>query len=179
MVPGMKTRWCKKTATDPITSPSGTFAHVIVTPQTLSDETQPPGDTQTFVEETQKRSKAGKANRSLLPYNYTSGSHSFPIAMSLKVDENGELNFSEFYLKSHKSKKTNEWIDPKCGELHDAMVNLQAIATAAGILSTQEELSRQVLGQRKNYLCGFGIGPRPYSPSDSAAQYCDKQMEAM
>ncbi|KAI7982205.1 hypothetical protein LOK49_LG15G00499 [Camellia lanceoleosa] len=32
-----------------------------------------------------KRSKAGKANRSLLPYNHTSGSRSFPIAMSLMV----------------------------------------------------------------------------------------------
>ncbi|KAL7264764.1 hypothetical protein ACSBR1_002669 [Camellia fascicularis] len=92
-----------------------------------------------------KRSKAGTANRSLLPYNHTSGSRSFPIAMSLMVDENGELNFPEFYSKSHKSKKTNEWIDPK-------------FATDAGIPLTQEELSRQVLGQRKNYLCGFGIG---------------------
>ncbi|KAL7224091.1 hypothetical protein ACSBR1_025531 [Camellia fascicularis] len=59
-----------------------------------------------------KRSKAGKANRSLLPYNHTSGSRSFPIAMSLM----------------------------------DAMVNLQASATNAGIPLTQEELSRQVLG---------------------------------
>ncbi|KAL7202067.1 hypothetical protein ACSBR1_033694 [Camellia fascicularis] len=270
MVPGMKTRRRKKIATDPIASTSGTFAPVVVTPQTLSDETQPPDDTQTCMEETQahgvgksnsnhvrgptvgkgvqkrltrnkgeklhvyvnrmlnaltggnatpatnelglqirrlcplkgvkswkkidqsikdavvqavlntieigedfhtdqqaqeiidtkvyllykdwrytlkqhyeklieegvddpyshppkgvclddwkhmidKRSKAGKANRSLLPYNHTSGSRSFPIAMSLMADENGELDFSEFYSKSHKSKKTNEWIDPKCG----------------------------------------------------------------
>ncbi|KAL7162088.1 hypothetical protein ACSBR2_042544 [Camellia fascicularis] len=92
-----------------------------------------------------KRSKAGKTNRSLLPYNHTSGSRSFPIAMSLM----------------------------------DAMVNLQATATDAGIPLTQEELSRQVLGQRKNYLRGFRIGPRPYSPSDSAARSRDKQMEAM
>ncbi|KAL7204489.1 hypothetical protein ACSBR2_017545 [Camellia fascicularis] len=288
MVPGMKTGRCKKTTTDPIASPSGTFAPVVVTPQTLSDETQPPDDTQTCVEETQahgvgktivvleklhvyvnrmlnaltggnatpatnelglqirrlcplkgvkswkkidqsikdavvqdtfeigedfhtdqqaqeivdtkayilyknwrytlkqhyeklveegvdvlyshppkgKRSKAGKANRSLLPYNHTNGSRSFPIAMSLMADENGELDFSEFYSKSHKLKKTNEWIDPKC-------------ATDAGIPLTHEELSWQVLGQRKNYLRGFGIGPRPYSPSDSAARSRDKQMEAM
>ncbi|GMP82747.1 hypothetical protein CsSME_00036922 [Camellia sinensis var. sinensis] len=53
MVPGMKTRWRKKIATGPIATPSGTSAHVIVTPQTLSDETQPSDDTQTFVEETQ------------------------------------------------------------------------------------------------------------------------------
>ncbi|KAL7184634.1 hypothetical protein ACSBR2_026726 [Camellia fascicularis] len=87
-----------------------------------------------------KHSKAGKANQSLLPYNHTSGSR------SLMADENGELDFPEFYSKSHKSKKTNEWIDPKCGELHDAMVNLQATATDAGIPLTHEELSRQVLG---------------------------------
>ncbi|KAI7988707.1 Ethylene-responsive transcription factor 5 [Camellia lanceoleosa] len=53
MVLGTKTRWCKKTAIDPVASPSGTFAPVIVTPQTLSNETQPPDDTQTFVKETQ------------------------------------------------------------------------------------------------------------------------------
>ncbi|KAL7209557.1 hypothetical protein ACSBR1_031163 [Camellia fascicularis] len=66
--------------------------------------------------------------------------------MSLMVDENGELEFSELYSKSHKSKKTNEWIDPKCGELHDAMVNLQGTAMDARIPLTHEELSRQVLG---------------------------------
>ncbi|CAL5394688.1 unnamed protein product [Camellia sinensis] len=274
MVPGMKTGRRKKTATDPIASPSGTFAPVVVTPQTLFDETQPPDDTQTCVEETQahsvgksnsnrlhgptvgkglqkrltrkkgeklhvyvnrmlnaltggnatpvtnelglqirrlcrlkgvkswkkidqsikdavdtfeigedfhsdqqaqdiidtkayllykdwrytlkqhyeklveegvddpfshppkgvclddwkhmidvtwkdeshlKCSKAGKANWSLLPDNHTSGSRSFPIAMSLLADENGELDFPEFYSKSHKLKKTNDWIDPKCG----------------------------------------------------------------
>ncbi|GMP53417.1 hypothetical protein CsSME_00018872 [Camellia sinensis var. sinensis] len=93
-----------------------------------------------------KRSKAGKANRSLLPYNHTSGSRSFPIVMSLMVDENGGLDFLKFYSKSHKSKKTNEWIDPKCGVLHDVMVNLQATAMDAGIPLTQEELSWQVLG---------------------------------
>ncbi|XP_028089560.1 uncharacterized protein LOC114289918 [Camellia sinensis] len=32
-----------------------------------------------------KRSRAGKANRGMLPYNHTSGSRSFPIAMSLMV----------------------------------------------------------------------------------------------
>ena len=52
MLPGIKTWQRKKTATNPIASPSGTSAHVIVIPQTLSDETQPPDDTQTFVEET-------------------------------------------------------------------------------------------------------------------------------
>ncbi|KAL7187196.1 hypothetical protein ACSBR1_037298 [Camellia fascicularis] len=52
MVPGTKIGRCKKTTIDPIASPSGTPAHVIVTPQTLSDETQLSDDTQTFVAET-------------------------------------------------------------------------------------------------------------------------------
>ena len=59
------------------------------------------------------------------------------------------------------------------------MVHLQATATDAGIPLTHEELSRQVLGQRKNYLRGFGIGSQPYSPSNSAARSCDKQIETM
>ncbi|KAL7174427.1 hypothetical protein ACSBR2_033645 [Camellia fascicularis] len=236
MVPGMKTGRRKKTATDPIALPSGTFSPVVVTPQTLSDETQSPDDTQTCVEETrahgvgkrtsnrvrsptvgkgvQKRLTRKKreklhvyVNRML---NALTGGNATPatnelglqirrlcplkgvkswkkidqsikdaVVQAVLADENGELDFSEFYSKSHKSKKTNEWIDPKCGELHDAMVNLQVTATDAGIPLTHEELSRQVLGQRKNYLCGFGIGPRPYSPSDSVARSRDKQMEAM
>ncbi|GMQ04346.1 hypothetical protein CsSME_00049794 [Camellia sinensis var. sinensis] len=53
MVPGTKTGRRKKTTTDLIASPSGTFAPVVVTPQTLSDKTQPPDNTQTCVEETQ------------------------------------------------------------------------------------------------------------------------------
>ncbi|GMP54847.1 hypothetical protein CsSME_00019878 [Camellia sinensis var. sinensis] len=61
MVPGMKTGRRKKIATDPIASPSGTFAPVVVTPQTLSDETQPSDDTQTCVEETQAHG-VGKSN---------------------------------------------------------------------------------------------------------------------
>ncbi|KAI7982216.1 hypothetical protein LOK49_LG15G00500 [Camellia lanceoleosa] len=61
MVPGMKTGRRKKTAIDPIASPSGIVAPIVVTPQTLSDETQPPDDTQTCVEETQAHS-VGKSN---------------------------------------------------------------------------------------------------------------------
>ncbi|KAL7212852.1 hypothetical protein ACSBR2_015529 [Camellia fascicularis] len=48
-----------------------------------------------------------------------------------------------------------------------------------GFIPNVEELSQQVLGQRKNYLRGFGIGPQPYSPSNSAARSHDKQMEAI
>ncbi|KAL7230021.1 hypothetical protein ACSBR2_008547 [Camellia fascicularis] len=105
-----------------------------------------------------KRSKVSKANRSMLPYNHISRSQSFPIAMSNMMRncsfekymnhscENEELDFPEFYAKSHKSKKTNEWIHPKCGELHNEMVNLQVVATEGGTPLRQEELLRQVLG---------------------------------
>ncbi|KAL7213951.1 hypothetical protein ACSBR1_026390 [Camellia fascicularis] len=41
------------------------------------------------------------------------------------------------------------------------MVNVQAAAIESGTLLTQEELSRQVLGQKKRYLLGFGSGPQP------------------
>ncbi|KAL7183816.1 hypothetical protein ACSBR2_026067 [Camellia fascicularis] len=79
-----------------------------------------------------KRSKAVKENRGMLPYNHTSGSRSFPIAMSLMDD----------------------------------MVNLQVVATDAGLPLTHEELSRQVLGAKKNYLRRFGIGPQPSSTGE-------------
>ncbi|XP_028076590.1 uncharacterized protein LOC114278686 isoform X2 [Camellia sinensis] len=121
-----------------------------------------------------KRSKAGKANRSLLPYNHTSGSRSFPIAMSLMMKMRSWI-FRNFIPNHTNRRKQTNGLIPNV----DAMVNLQATATDAGIPLTQEELSRQVLGQRKNYLCGFRIGPRPYSPFDSAARSRDKQMEAM
>ncbi|KAL7250049.1 hypothetical protein ACSBR1_012116 [Camellia fascicularis] len=99
-----------------------------------------------------KCSKAGKANRGMLPYNHTSGSRSFPIAMSLMANEDGDIDFPKFYKKSHKSKKMGDWIDPKCGEVHDDMVNLQVVATDAGLPLTHKELSRQVLGAKKKLL---------------------------
>ncbi|KAL7192898.1 hypothetical protein ACSBR2_024666 [Camellia fascicularis] len=69
----------------------------------------------------QKQSKAGKSNRSQLPYNHTNGSRSFPIAMAAMVAKTGELDFLKFYEDSHTSKKTNDWIHPKCGELYVSM----------------------------------------------------------
>ncbi|CAL5378063.1 unnamed protein product [Camellia sinensis] len=126
-----------------------------------------------------KRSTAGKANRGMLPYNHTSGSRSFPIAMPLMANEDGDIDFLEFYKKAHKSKKTGDWIDPKCGELHDDMVNLQVTATVAGLPLTHEEISRQVLGEKKNYLRGSGVGPQPSSTASSAARARDKHMELM
>ncbi|CAL5428865.1 unnamed protein product [Camellia sinensis] len=125
----------------------------------------------------QKRSKARKSNRSQLPYNHTNGSRSFPIAMAAMVAKNGELDFPKFYEDSHTSKKTNDWIHPKCRELHQEMVNVQAAAIELGMPLTQEEISRQVLGQNKRYLLGFGSGPQPSTIFASRAH--DKDMEAM
>ncbi|KAL7241134.1 hypothetical protein ACSBR2_006708 [Camellia fascicularis] len=61
----------------------------------------------------------------------------------------------------------------------DDMVNLQVVATDAGLPLTHEELSRQVLGAKKNYLRGCGIGPQPSSTASSAARARDKHMESM
>ncbi|KAL7171316.1 hypothetical protein ACSBR2_036048 [Camellia fascicularis] len=57
------------------------------------------------------------------------------------------------------------------------MVNLQAATTESGTPLTQEELSRQVLGEKKKYLLGFGIGPQLCTIA--ALRACDKDMEAM
>lgn len=51
MVPGLKTGRCKKASSN-IVSASAASAHDIATLMTLSDETQPPDDTQTVVDET-------------------------------------------------------------------------------------------------------------------------------
>ncbi|CAL5420730.1 unnamed protein product [Camellia sinensis] len=91
----------------------------------------------------QKRSKAGRSNRSQLSYNHTNGSRSFPIAMAAMQE----------------------------------IVNVQAAAIESGTPLTQEELSRQVLGQKKRYLLGFGSGPQPSTIAASRAH--DKDMEAM
>ncbi|KAL7234177.1 hypothetical protein ACSBR1_017716 [Camellia fascicularis] len=115
-----------------------------------------------------KRSKAGKANRGMLPYNHTSGSRSFPIAMSFMANEGGDIDFFEFYKKSHKFKKTGDWIDPKC-----------VVATDARLPLTHKKQSRQVLGAKKNYLRRFGIGPQPSSTTFSVARAHDKHMESM
>ncbi|GMP74247.1 hypothetical protein CsSME_00031714 [Camellia sinensis var. sinensis] len=53
MVPGLKMGRRKKPASGNNASTSATSAHDIATPLTFSDETQPPDDTQTVVEETQ------------------------------------------------------------------------------------------------------------------------------
>ncbi|CAL5330161.1 unnamed protein product [Camellia sinensis] len=198
MVPGVKTGRRKRATSGNVLSTSEASPQESGTPMMFSDETQPPDDTQTVVEETQpggvvgqtsdkfvigddfdndeqaqqildrkayflykdwrynlkqefleleekgvddpysrppsgvsledwkylidvawkdeshlKWSTAGKANRGMLPYNHSSGSRSFPIAMSLMENEDGDIDFPEFYKKAHKSKKTGDWIDPK------------------------------------------------------------------
>ncbi|KAL7240735.1 hypothetical protein ACSBR2_006393 [Camellia fascicularis] len=118
----------------------------------------------------QKRSKTGKNNRSQLSYNHTSGSRSFPITMVAMVAKGGDLDFPKFYEDSHTSKKMNDCIHLKCGELH-------VIATKSGMPLTREELSRQVLGEKKRYLLGFGIGPQPSTIAASRAR--DMDMEAI
>ncbi|KAF5935166.1 hypothetical protein HYC85_026295 [Camellia sinensis] len=57
------------------------------------------------------------------------------------------------------------------------MVNVQAAAIESGTPLTQEEISRQVLGQKKRYLLGFGSGPQPSTIFATRAH--DKDMEAM
>ncbi|KAL7249315.1 hypothetical protein ACSBR1_011466 [Camellia fascicularis] len=61
----------------------------------------------------------------------------------------------------------------------DDMVNLQVVATDAGLPLTHEELSRQVLGAKFFYLRGCGIGPQPSSTTSSAARARDKHMESI
>ncbi|CAL5412425.1 unnamed protein product [Camellia sinensis] len=93
------------------------------------------------------------------------------------VAKDGELDFPKFYEDNHTSKKTNDWIHLKCRELHQEMVNVQAAAIKSGTPLTQEEISRQVLGQKKRYLLGFGSGPQPSTIFATRAH--DKDMEAM
>ncbi|KAL7173758.1 hypothetical protein ACSBR2_033086 [Camellia fascicularis] len=61
--------------------------------------------------------------------------------------------------------------------LGQEMVNVQVTAIESGTPLTQEELSRQVLGQKKRFLLGFGSGTQPSTIAASRAR--DKDMEAM
>ncbi|CAL5385083.1 unnamed protein product [Camellia sinensis] len=119
-----------------------------------------------------KCSKASKANRGVLPYNHTSGSRSFPIAMSLMANDDGDIDFPEF-IRNHTSRRRRET------GLTPNVVSYMFVATDAGLPLTHEELSRQVLGTKKNYLRGCGIGPQPSSTTSSAARARDKHMESM
>ncbi|KAL7238371.1 hypothetical protein ACSBR2_004468 [Camellia fascicularis] len=100
------------------------------------------------------------------------------------VDTKAYLLYKDwrYTLKQHFKKLVKEGVDdpyshPPTGVCLDDWKHMIDVAWKDD--SHLEELSRQVLGQRKNYLRRFGIGPQPYSPSDSAARSRDKQMEAM
>ncbi|CAL5348458.1 unnamed protein product [Camellia sinensis] len=108
----------------------------------------------------------GKLNRSKLPYNHSSGSRSFPAAMSIEVKENGGFlpDICDFYKDTHQHKKTKEWIDPICvSQLQEQMTMVRDESIESGTLMTQENISRVVLGKKKGYLRGFGVGPKPSS----------------
>ncbi|CAL5324304.1 unnamed protein product [Camellia sinensis] len=111
------------------------------------------------------RYDAGKLNRSKLPYNHSSGSRSFPAAMNIAVKENGGLlpDICNFYKNTHQNKKTKEWIDPICCDLHEQMTMVRDESIESGTPMTQEDISRVVLGKKKGYLRGFGVGPKPSS----------------
>ncbi|KAH7845125.1 hypothetical protein Vadar_031752 [Vaccinium darrowii] len=141
-----------------------------------------------FGDETwKKRSLAGQKNRTKLPHNHTLGSRSLPAAMTIEADKNQEAippeerlplvdrlpDFCDTYKASHTLKDTQDWIDTICKEKHMVVVRDQA--KQSGTPLTAEELSRAVLGERKNYIRGFGNGPKPFtyiskSKSDLARQ---------
>ncbi|KAL7176596.1 hypothetical protein ACSBR2_030018 [Camellia fascicularis] len=95
-----------------------------------------------------RRYDAGKNNRSKLPYNHTSGSRSFPAAMSIA----------------------------------EQMTRVRDESIEAGTPMRQEDISRVVLGKKKGYLRGFGVGPKPSSCDSgfsAASQARDEQLKRL
>lgn len=86
-----------------------------------------------------RRYDAGKLNRSKPSYNHTSGLRSFPAAMSIAVKENGGLlsDICNFYKDTHQNKKTKEWIDPICYDLHEQMTMVRDESIEFGTLMTR------------------------------------------
>lgn len=113
------------------------------------------------------------------------------ISFMFQDAKEGKVNFAEFYAITHK-KKNKEWIDPICSEkyvsikpfytyanmtiylifilllkLQEQMKDMQELGTQSGLPFTPEDISVEVLGRRKGYLRGFGVGPKPsFAPSD-------------
>lgn len=136
-----------------------------------------------FGDETwKKRSLAGQKNRTKLPHNHTLGSRSLPAAMTIEADKANKNeeglplpleerlplvdrlpDFCDTYKVSHTLKETQDWIDPICKEKYLQMVALSDEAIQSGTPLTSEGLSRAVLGERKNYIRGFGNGPKPFT----------------
>ncbi|CAL5405705.1 unnamed protein product [Camellia sinensis] len=127
-----------------------------------------------------RRYDTGKKNRSKLPYNHTSGSRSFPAAMSIAVKENGGVlpDLCNFYKHTHQHKRTKQWIDPIC----EQMTRVRDESIETGTPMRQEDISRVVLGKKKGYLRGFGVGPKPSSCDSgfsAASQARDEQLKRL
>ncbi|XP_028113743.1 uncharacterized protein LOC114311773 [Camellia sinensis] len=87
----------------------------------------------------QKRSKAGKSNRSQLPYNHTNGSRSFPIAMAAMDDTRA--------YRGYGATKARDWYD-------ELPAGVRAIIDEAGFGLFCSRLSR-VIDDTRAYR-GYG-----------------------
>ncbi|THG14483.1 hypothetical protein TEA_007797 [Camellia sinensis var. sinensis] len=121
MVPGIKTGRWKRATSGNVLAASEACQQEIGTLMTFSDETQPPDDTQTVILD-RKAYLLYKDWRYNLKQEFlkleekgVDDPYSHPPT---GANEDGDIDFPEFYKKAHKSKKTGDWIDPKCGELH-------------------------------------------------------------
>jgi hypothetical protein len=57
------------------------------------------------------------------------------------------------------------------------MLEVREEATQSGMLLTPEEMSRQVLGKRRKYILGLGVGPKPFSSSAASNAVSQAQDE--
>ncbi|XP_058224991.1 vicilin-like seed storage protein At2g18540 [Rhododendron vialii] len=101
--------------------------------------------------------------------------------MTTPPEDNGyaNLEFPEFYEKMH-TKKDNTWIDDICAANHSKMLSQREESSQSGVQWTPEGMSGDVLGKRKRYILGFGVGPKPTSSSsktDIASQARDEELQ--
>ncbi|KAH7864468.1 hypothetical protein Vadar_029892 [Vaccinium darrowii] len=117
-------------------------------------------------EKFEKRSNAGKISRGFLDDGHRLGSRSFVAEMTIPVQNGGskDKDFPEVYEKTH-TNKDKKWISPICSGKHTETLQVRAECTQSGVQMTAEEMSTQVLGKRKKYILGFGVGPKPSSCS--------------
>ncbi|CAL5388921.1 unnamed protein product [Camellia sinensis] len=112
--------------------------------------------------------KRCKSYRSQLSYNHTNGSRAFPITMVAMQKHESWIFLSSMRTATLPRKRMT-------GFIRNAVSCMAAIESGTPL--THEEVSRQVLGQKKRYLLGFGSGPLPSTIATSRAH--DKDMEAM
>ncbi|KAL7174665.1 hypothetical protein ACSBR2_033832 [Camellia fascicularis] len=125
-------------------------------------------------------------------YNNLEGKEKQANFASTSANSSASLESETTSVFNRSQSKCEEFLYPSvnCFATHDSccvmtkaeMVNLQDEATQSGTSMTQEELSRQVFGEKKRYLHGFGIGPRPssfISNTMSRACACDHEMETL